>query len=63
MFHTSEIKQMVYSKFGRNMGSVIPSDYCYNKTNKGKVGKLVSFNLFVQVKRGLYKYVGEGYKE
>ena len=61
-FTTGEIKQMVYQKFGRTNGSVIPSDYSYNMSNKGKVGKLKNFNIFLQIKRGVYKYVGENYK-
>ncbi len=35
IFTTREIKEMVSKKFGRNEGSVIPSDYSYNMTNKG----------------------------
>ena len=58
-FSTAEIKQMVSQKFNRNPNSVIPSDYSYNMTNKGKTGSLESFNIFIQIKRGLYKYVGE----
>ena len=61
-FTTSEIKQMVCQKFGRTHGSVIPSVYSYNMTNRGKVGSLKEFNLFLQVKRGIYRYVGEHYK-
>lgn len=61
-FTTSEIKQMVYLKFGRTYGSVIPSDYSYNMNNKGKIGSLRDFNIFLQVKRGVYRYVGENYK-
>lgn len=61
-FTTSEIKCMVHKKFGRNPSSVIPSDYSYNMTNKGKIGTLEKFNLFVQTERGLYKYVGENYR-
>ena len=61
-FTTEEIKQMVHHKFGRTQGSVIPSDYSYNMTNKGKVGSLKNFNIFLQVKRGLYKYYGENYR-
>ena len=61
-FTTAEIKQMVSSKFKTNPGSVIPSDYSYNMKNKGKTGTLETFNLFFQIKRGLYKYVGENYK-
>ena len=61
-FTTTEIKQMVYIKFSRNKSSVIPSDYSYNMTNKGKVGSLEDFNIFIQLKRGYYQYVGENYK-
>ena len=61
-FTTAEIKHMVNSKFGTNLGSVIPSDYSYNMTNKGKIGKLESFNIFIQIKTGHYKYVGEHYQ-
>ena len=61
-FTTPEIKRMVNNKFGRNKGSVIPSDYSYNMTNKGKVGSLEFFNIFIQIERGLYKFVGENYK-
>ena len=61
-FTTAEIKQMVSSKFQTNPGSVIPSDYSYNMTNKGKKGALETFNIFIQLKRGIYKYVGENYK-
>ena len=62
-FTTAEIKEMVYIKYRRNKGSIIPSDYSYNMDNKGKVGPLKDFNLFIQIKRGLYRYVGETIKE
>ena len=58
-FTTAEIKHLVYVKFGCNKASVIPSDYCYNKSNKGKIGALVDFNIFVYKKRGVYIYVGK----
>ena len=61
-FTTAEIKRLVHLKFGRNESSVIPSDYSYNMTNKGKIGSLENFNIFIQLERGLYKYVGENYK-
>ena len=60
---TAEIKNLVHTKFGTNIGSVIPSDYSYNMTNKGKVGSLETFNIFRQIKRGLYCYVGENYEK
>lgn len=58
-FSTAEIKHMVCAKFGCNPNSVIPSDYCYNMNNKGKVGALKTFNLFEQIKHGHFRYVGE----
>ena len=61
-YTTAEIKQMVHKKFGRNPASVIPSDYSYYMSNKGKVGSLIDFNIFKQVKRGLYEYVGENHQ-
>ena len=60
-FTTAEIKHLVFTKFGRTKGSIIPSDYCYYKRNKGKIGPLETFNLFLWIKRGLYVYVGENY--
>lgn len=59
---TAEIKHMVFAKFETNMGSVIPSDYCYNKTNKGKKGVLLDFNIFLYKRHGVYEYVGENYQ-
>ena len=50
VFSTGEIKDLVYAKYGRNRKSVIPSDYSYNLTNKGKVGSLAEFNIFIQIK-------------
>lgn len=62
VFTTHEIKTMVAEKYGRKMSSVIPSDYSYNMTNKGIEGTpLEKFNLFIQLERGVYRYVGENY--
>lgn len=60
---TSEIKDMVILKHGGNRGSIIPSDYCYNLTNKGKINDpiLAKFNIFEWISRGKYKYLGENY--
>ena len=57
-FTTSEIKKLVYEEHGTNRGSVVPSDYCYNRTNVG-----VEFNqhLFIYLSRGKYRYVGENH--
>ena len=64
IFTTSEIKHMVNARFGTNEGSVIPSDCCYNMTNKGIKGNAFeNFNIFVQIKYGVYQYVGEKYTD
>ncbi|MCO4850551.1 DUF7225 domain-containing protein [Bacillus vallismortis] len=51
-----EIKKTLQEKYGTNPDSVMLSDYCYNRYNKG-----VSFNkhLFEYVNRSSYKYLGE----
>ena len=53
-----EIIDRVVDRFHSNPDSIIPSDYCYNMTNKGKTG---STNFFLNVGTGEYEYVGEGY--
>lgn len=55
-FSTAEIKQAVAEKFGTNETSIIPSDYCYNRINKGIP---FSKHLFIRLSPGEYKYVGE----
>lgn len=63
VFTTNEIKEMVSKKYGRKEGSIIPSDYSYNMSNKGIIGTSCEhFNIFVQTKRGEYEYVGLDYK-
>lgn len=60
IFTTAEIKNMVSEKFGRNPGSIIPSDCCYEMWNKGLENRAFKeFKIFEQVKRGVYRYVGE----
>lgn len=54
-----EIIDSIHSAFGTNESSIIPSDYCYNMTNKGKTDG--SPNFFLNVGTGLYEYVGENY--
>lgn len=53
-----EIKEKLISKFNTNPSSIIFSDYCYNRYNKG-----INFNqhLFIYIDRSTYKYVGENY--
>lgn len=58
VFSRDEIIEAVVISFpGTNKGSVIPSDYCYNKTNKGN-GFGFPFPLFEYYDGGTYKYLG-----
>lgn len=60
-FTRQDIIDTICEKYGTNPTSVIPSDYCYNMTNKGKQASNVlnDFKIFVNIGSGLYKYVGE----
>lgn len=55
---SKEIKDKLITKFNTNPGSIILSDYCYNRYNDG-----IPFNkhLFIYINRSTYRYVGEGY--
>lgn len=53
-----QIIDLVVNRFNANPASIIPSDYCYNTTNKGKTG---SVNFFLNVATDEYEYVGENY--
>jgi len=54
----SEIKHALKTKYGTNASSIIPSDYCYNRFNKG-----IRFNkhIFEYIDHKTYKYLGENY--
>lgn len=54
----TEIKNGLKLKYGTKPGSVIPSDYCYNRINDG-----IRFNkhIFQYIGRNRYKYLGEKY--
>ena len=56
-----EIIDTLVDKYGTNPVSIVPSDYCYNMTNKGIRGKSEDNNFFLNVGEGLYEYVGENW--
>ena len=62
IFTSAEIKELMSVKFGINPNSVLPSDYCYNRTNNGidKSGLLVNKFLIRNADK-TYCYVGFGY--
>ncbi len=50
------------SQYGRARHNYIPSDYCYNWTNKGIVYENQPHYFIKDLSvRGLYKYVGKNY--
>ena len=58
IFSTSEIINLVEKRYARNTGSIIPSDYCYNRINMGIDFKK---HIFIYVDQEKFKFVGENY--
>ena len=56
-----EIKALLFLKYGTNDDSIIPSDYCYNRTNKD-VKFMEKPRLLAYVGRGKYECLGENYR-
>ena len=55
-----ELYELLGARFQTNSGSIIPSDYCYNRVNKG-----IEFDkkprLFNFLGNGMYECLGENY--
>lgn len=58
VFTSQEIKFFLSEKYNTNASSVIPSDYCYNRINKGII---FTNHLFLRLSHSKYEYVGENY--
>ena len=58
-FTRQQIVDMLHEKYGTNKTSIIPSDHCYNMTNKGLRGSSRDNNFFLNVGEGEYEYVGD----
>lgn len=54
------IKTEVNKRYGVDVSSVIPSDFCYNRVNDGIHFKKEN-RLFEYIDRNSYKYLGENY--
>ncbi len=54
------IKENLKKKFGVNINSVLPSDFCYNRVNDG-IHFQKDNRLFEYIGRNSYKYLGEKY--
>lgn len=63
IYDISEIKQLILAKTDVKEDNILPKDLCYNVTNKGADGNrfIIWPRLFEYVKRGTYRYLGEGY--
>ncbi|MDW5300143.1 MAG: HNH endonuclease [Sedimentibacter sp.] len=59
-FTTQEIINKAVLKHGCNPGSVIPSDYCYNRINNG-IDFENYLHLFEYMGNKTYKFLGENY--
>lgn len=54
-----QIKDELINNYGINPGSIIPTDYCYNRYNNG-----IAFNKHIfeyLFDRGTFRYLGENY--
>ena len=58
---TQELKELVSARFGTNISSIIPPDYCYNRVNKG-INFFRDPRLFAYIGPGLYECLGENYQ-
>lgn len=59
IFTRQELIRLIHDQFGIHEASIIPSDYCYNRTNYGIDNSKPK--LFLHVGRGLYRCVGQAY--
>jgi hypothetical protein len=55
-----ELYELIGARFQTNSGSIIPSDYCYNRVNKG-IEFTKKPRLFRFLGNGLYECLGENY--
>ncbi len=60
-FSTKWFKTELSKQFNRSQGCYIPSDYCYDRTNKG-INYEKQPHYFLHIGRGKYRYVGKSYQ-
>lgn len=59
-FSTNWFRTELSKQYKRSADSYIPSDYCYNRTNKG-INYDKQPHYFLCLGRGKYQYVGKDY--
>lgn len=60
IFSTGWFKDELSEKYKRPRDSYIPSDYCYNRTNRG-IQYEKQPHYFLYLERGKYQYKGKNY--
>ncbi len=58
VFFGSDLKSILASEYEINPGSILLTDYCYNRYNEGIV---FDKHLFEYLERNKFKYLGENY--
>lgn len=58
---SQELKDRICARFGTNRSSIIPSDYCYNRVNKGIEFPRKPPRLFEFLGDGMYECFGKNY--
>ena len=61
VFTWADLREEINKEYGTPLGSIIPSDHCYNMSCKGD-SKIKFFLHRGGVNSGLYEYVGENYQ-
>ena len=61
IFSRKEIINICCNEYNLKPTSVIPSDYCYNKTNNG-ISFSSSTRILIQTENGEYQYVGKNFR-
>ena len=59
-YTTAEIQKLLEKNCGIKIGSILPSDLCFTSMNKG-IDEDKHPNIFLKVKHGVYRYVGEDF--
>ena len=60
VFSTFELRRVLSDRFNTNPASVIPSDYCYNRWNRGLI-QMTWKPIFIRIGPGEFRFVGPSY--
>ena len=57
----AELRRRAHELSGHKLESLLPSDFCYNRTNRGIQPPPGNNPVFLWLREGYYRYVGRGY--